>query len=69
VLLAGGGVRGGRAHGAMDRIGARVTADAVTPADLAATILDSLGVDSRLEYGDEFQRCGGSCARALPCAG
>ena len=28
----------------------------VTPADLTATILEHLGVDSSLTYNDEFQR-------------
>jgi hypothetical protein len=70
VLLAGGGVRGGHAYGATDRIGAHVADNPVTPADLAATVLDHLGIDSRLEYWDEFQQvrrrlCEGTPLRGL----
>ncbi len=56
ALVAGGGVRGGRAYGATTRDAGYVTDDPVTPADLSATILNHLGVDHRREYEDEFQR-------------
>lgn len=56
VLLAGGGVRGGQVYGATNRTGGYVDEKAVTPADLAATILSHLGVDATLPYFDGFQR-------------
>jgi len=56
VLLAGGGVRGGQAYGETNPIGAFVKDRPVSPADLAATILERLGIDSTREYWDEFQQ-------------
>lgn len=56
ALLAGGGVRGGQVYGATNETGGYVRDQPVTPADLAATILDHLGVDLRIEYDDRFQR-------------
>lgn len=56
VLLAGGGVRGGQVYGATNRIGAFVKDRPVSPADLAATILDHLGIDFTRGYWDEFQQ-------------
>lgn len=50
ALLAGGGVRGGQVYGSTDRHAAFVTEDAVSPADLSATILHHLGVDYRQQY-------------------
>lgn len=44
VLMAGAGVRGGAIHGRTDRRAAYVEEDAVSPADLSATIFDTLGV-------------------------
>jgi hypothetical protein len=44
LLLAGGGVRGGRVIGASDRIGAEPTQDVQTPENLAATIYEALGI-------------------------
>jgi Protein of unknown function (DUF1501) len=44
VLVAGGGVRGGRAYGASDDRGAYVTDAPVTPPDLQATVLHALGI-------------------------
>lgn len=55
VLLAGGGVRGGQVYGQTSRDGAYVLEKPVTPADLAATILEHLGVSPTREYFDEFQ--------------
>jgi uncharacterized protein (DUF1501 family) len=52
VVLAGGGVRGGIAYGASDKLGARPDADAVTPADLAATLYWRLGLDPAREIRD-----------------
>ncbi|MGE3821124.1 MAG: DUF1501 domain-containing protein [Isosphaeraceae bacterium] len=45
VVLAGGGVRGGRVHGVSDRIGAYPASDPVTPGDLIATLYHLMGVD------------------------
>ena len=43
-LLAGGGIRGGRAYGATDSQGREVAADAVTIPDFNATIAEALGL-------------------------
>jgi Protein of unknown function (DUF1501) len=56
VVLAGGGVRGGRIHGASDRIAAYPAATPVSPGDLAATIYHALGVDLDLELRDTLGR-------------
>ncbi len=45
ILLAGGGVRGGQVYGASDRLAASVADAPVTPPDLVATVLSTLGVD------------------------
>jgi hypothetical protein len=52
VLLAGGGVRGGRVVGASDRIGAQPTADRQTPETLAATLFDALGIPHDATWHD-----------------
>jgi hypothetical protein len=52
IILAGGGVRGGIAYGASDKLGAYPDADAVTPADLAATLYWRLGLDPAREIVD-----------------
>jgi hypothetical protein len=56
VVLAGGGVRGGQVLGASDRIAAYPTTTPVTPADLAATIYDALGVPLETEIRDALGR-------------
>ncbi len=56
VLLAGGGIRGGQAYGETNAIGAFVKDRPVSPADLAATILAHLGIDSQSQYWDAFQQ-------------
>lgn len=56
VLLAGGGVRGGQVFGATNSFGGFVKDNPVTPADLAATVLNHLGIDADQEYWDEFQQ-------------
>jgi uncharacterized protein (DUF1501 family) len=45
VLLAGGGVRGGRVIGSSDRLGGEPRDRPVTPAELAASVYHALGVD------------------------
>ncbi len=56
ALVAGGGVRGGQAYGETTSNGGFIADKPVTPADLTATILEHLGIDSSLTYYDEFQR-------------
>jgi uncharacterized protein (DUF1501 family) len=71
VLLAGAGITGGSVYGATDRIGAFPTGSAVTPPDLAQTILHLLGVPANLELHDQQGRphaaCSGTCLPQL-CA-
>ena len=52
ALLAGGGVRGGMAYGSSDKLGAYPDLDAVTPGDLAATVLWRFGLDPASEMRD-----------------
>jgi hypothetical protein len=47
VLMAGGGIRGGKAIGATDEIGFRAVEDKVHLHDLHATMLELLGLDHR----------------------
>jgi hypothetical protein len=69
VVLAGGGVRGGLVLGASDRIAAYPTTPPFSPADVAATIYDSLGVPLDLELRDPQGRpltlCTGTPMNAL----
>lgn len=66
VLLAGGGVRGGQVYGATNETGGYVADSPVSPADLAATILFHLGIDSRREYDDLFQRIPQRLSEGIP---
>ncbi len=52
ILLAGGGVRGGITFGTSDKQGAYPETDAVTPADLAATLFWRFGIDPARELSD-----------------
>ena len=56
VVVAGGGVAAGSTYGESDRHGAYPIADAVTPGDLAATVLWRFGIDSRQEINDPLGR-------------
>jgi len=56
VLLAGGGVIGGRAVGASDKIGAHPASDPQTPENLAATIYHSLGIPPQAAWHDDLDR-------------
>ena len=56
VLLAGGGIRGGRVHGSSDRIGAYPAADPVDPVDIHATLYSCLGLDPQQTIHDLLQR-------------
>ena len=51
ALLAGGGIRGGRVLGASDARGSTPAERPVAPAELAATILHSLGIDLSAQLG------------------
>ena len=56
VLLAGGGVIGGRVVGSSDRIGGHPASDPQTPEDLAATIYRSLGIPALASWQDDLGR-------------
>lgn len=56
VLLAGGGIAGGRVYGATDERAAFVTDRPVTPPDLTATILACLGCDLTQRIADQQGR-------------
>lgn len=56
VLIAGGGVRGGQVYGASDDRAAFVARDPVSPPDLVATILESLGIDRSTRLADRLRR-------------
>ena len=56
VLLAGGGIGGGRVYGATDERAAYVTDNPVTPPDLVATILSCLGCDLSQRIYDQQGR-------------
>jgi hypothetical protein len=56
ILAAGGGVRGGRVHGASDNRAAYVRDDPVTPPDLQATVLHALGIRPDLHVTDRQGR-------------
>jgi uncharacterized protein (DUF1501 family) len=56
MLLAGGGIRGGQVIGLTDETGSTVVDGGVTPEDVAATILQTLGIDPRTEYATNTGR-------------
>jgi uncharacterized protein DUF1501 len=56
VALSGGGIQGGRVHGASDSIAAYPRDGRVRPEDLHATIYHCLGIDPAAEYHDAFGR-------------
>jgi uncharacterized protein (DUF1501 family) len=56
VVLAGGGVRGGQVLGSSDRSAAYPSTNPISPADLAATIYHSLGIDPRAHVTDQQGR-------------
>lgn len=69
VLLAGDGLRGGQVYGATNSTGGFVADNPVTPADLSATILLHLGLDTHGEYDDQFQRIPQRLCEGLPIRG
>ncbi|MBL9125980.1 MAG: DUF1501 domain-containing protein [Planctomycetaceae bacterium] len=56
TVLAGGGVRGGQVYGASDPRGAYVASQAVSPADLLATMWHQMGIDPQTELRDRLNR-------------
>jgi hypothetical protein len=56
VVLAGGGVKGGRVVGSSDRMAAYPATTPVSPDDLAATIYEALGIDPDTELHDRTGR-------------
>ena len=56
MLLAGGGVKGGRVVGASDRFGAEPAETPLTPQDVIATIYTLLGISPEQEFADRFDR-------------
>ncbi len=50
VLMAGGGIGGGRVFGASDDKGMGPAGDAITPDNIAASFYHALGIDHRKEY-------------------
>ncbi|GIW94748.1 MAG: hypothetical protein KatS3mg110_2789 [Pirellulaceae bacterium] len=55
ALVAGGGIRGGQVYGSSNAHGAFVEENPVSPADLAATILEHLGIDPKESYRDTLR--------------
>jgi uncharacterized protein (DUF1501 family) len=56
VLLAGGGIQGGRVIGASDNIGAYPATDPIDPTDIHATIYHCLGLDPEATMYDSLRR-------------
>jgi hypothetical protein len=56
VLLAGGGIQGGRVLGATDRVGGEPVSDPQRPENFAATIYRALGLPSTAAWQDEQGR-------------
>lgn len=68
LLLAGGGVVGGRVIGTSDRLGGEPTVDIQTPENLAATMYDALGIPRDASWTDTDGRPH-KLYRASPIAG
>ena len=45
ILLAGGGIRGGQAYGASDKVAEFPAVNPVAPEDIAKTVFYSMGID------------------------
>jgi hypothetical protein len=56
LLMAGGGVQGGRVIGQSDELGANPAETPLSPQDLIATIYGLLGISAELEFPDPFDR-------------
>ncbi len=56
MLLAGGGIKGGRVYGSSDRIGAYPASDPVDPVDVHATAYHCMGLDPEQAVYDQLRR-------------
>ena len=56
AVFAGGGVQGGQVIGQSDRIGPIPASRPYSPADFAATIYQSMGIDPATELRDRLNR-------------
>jgi hypothetical protein len=56
VMLAGGGIKGGRVVGASEKFGGGVKERPATPLDVMATIYDRMGIDLATHYEDATGR-------------
>ncbi len=56
MLLAGGGIAGGRAYGVSDASGAYPHTDPTIPGDISATVFHALGFDPETEIRDQLNR-------------
>ena len=56
VLMAGGGIQGGRAYGSSDATGAYAQTNPSTPGDITATVFHALGFDPGTEIHDQLNR-------------
>ncbi|MBC8355151.1 MAG: DUF1501 domain-containing protein [Planctomycetes bacterium] len=56
VLLAGGGIQGGRVIGATDKLGAYPASEPQKPENMAATIYETLGIPETAAWYDESDR-------------
>ena len=56
IVMAGAGVRGGEVYGSSDRSAAYPSVNPVSPADVAATIFYSLGIDPQAHVTDQQSR-------------
>ena len=68
LMMAGGGIQGGRVIGASDRIGAQPIEDRQTPENLAATLYTALGIPPHMAWHDTDGRPYEVC-RAAPIGG
>jgi uncharacterized protein (DUF1501 family) len=56
LMLAGGGIKPGFVYGASDKTGAFPADRPVSPAEIIATIYESLGIPHTLEFHDPLNR-------------
>jgi uncharacterized protein (DUF1501 family) len=56
MMLAGGGIKPGFVYGASDKTGAFPADRPVSPAEIIATIYESLGIPHTLEFHDPLNR-------------
>jgi hypothetical protein len=68
IVMAGGGIRGGQFYGTTDKLGERPADKPVTPADVAKTIYQQMGVHD-LEAKDPDGRVFNLLAEGEPIAG